>query len=432
MTSGSENTEEPQAATVTPGRLRRRRGITIRTKLTLWCGGLFLVAGVLLISVNYFLVRDSLVVAPEKARAVIAARYGLDPEMLEPGHVFQIQPGGPPVQIQGLGGIPVPRLIAEAQRELKDEALRQLWIRSLLALAIMTVVAFGLAWLIAGRMLRPIHAIANTARRLSGSTLHERIALKGPRDELKDLADTFDDMLGRLDTAFTAQKEFVANASHELRTPLTIIRTEIDVALTDPEISQEELQDMGTAVTDAVDRSEHLIDSLLVLARAEEAPVLVDLDVAEIAGNEVDLASTEADALGLRLELDLQPAPVKGERALLERMVGNLVQNAIHHNKADGWFSVKTGLAEGKAFLEVANSGSVVSPDDATRLFERFYRTDRSRSRKTGGFGLGLSIVKAVAAALGGTVELVAPKAGGLHVTVSFPAATPAERGNGS
>ena len=138
----------------------------------------------------------------------------------------------------------------------------------------MTVVAFGLAWLLAGRMLRPLHAITNTARRLSGSTLHERIDLQGPRDELKELADTFDGMLGRLDTAFTAQKEFVANASHELRTPLTIIRTEIDVALSDPNISQEELQEMGAAVTDAVDRSEDLIDGLLVLAerRADGSP----------------------------------------------------------------------------------------------------------------------------------------------------------------
>ena len=147
----------------------------------------------------------------------------------------------------------------------------------------MTVITFGLAWLLAGRMLRPLHAITSTARRLSESTLHERIALKGPRDELKELADTFDGMLGRLDTAFTAQKEFVANASHELRTPLTIIRTEIDVALGDPELSQDELREMGAAVTEAVDRSEKLIDGLLVLASAESSPTLVDLDLAEIA-----------------------------------------------------------------------------------------------------------------------------------------------------
>ena len=204
----------------------------------------------------------------------------------------------------------------------------------------MVVVVFGLSWLLAGRMLRPLHAITSTARRLSGSTLHERINLRGPRDELKELADTFDSMLGRLDTAFTAQREFVANASHELRTPLTIIRTEVDVALGDPEVSPEELQEMGEAITDAVDRSEGLIDGLLVLASADAdgRPSMTDLDLAEIAGNEVDLASAEADALGLRLELDLQPAPVRGEQALLERMVGNLVENSIRHNLPDGWF----------------------------------------------------------------------------------------------
>jgi hypothetical protein len=281
-------------------------------------------------------------------------------------------------------------------------------------------------------MLRPIHAIADAARRLSGSTLHERIALKGPRDELKDLADTFDEMLGRLDKAFTAQKEFVANASHELRTPLTIIRTEMDVTLNDPNVSPAELQEMGAAVTDAVDRSENLIDGLLVLASAEESPALTDLDLAEITMNEVDLASSEADALGLRLELDLQPAPLKGERSLLQRLAANLVENAIRHNHADGWFSVKTGVSSGQSYLEVANSGPVVGPEDAARLFERFYRPDKSRSRKTGGFGLGLSIVKAVTAALGGTVDLAAPKAGGLRVTVSFPATAQAGRGSDS
>ena len=423
---------EPRSKPVASPDAGRRRGFTIRLKLTLWCGGLFLLAGVLLIAVNYFLVRDSLVVAPERARAVIAERYGLPPEALEPGHEIQLRPGEPPFQIQGIGGIPLPRLISEAQHELRNEALRQLWIRSLLALAIMTVVAFGLAWLVAGRMLRPIHAIANAARRLSGSTLHERIALKGPRDELKDLADTFDDMLGRLDKAFTAQREFVANASHELRTPLTIIRTEMDVTLNDPNVSPEELQEMGAAVTDAVDRSENLIDGLLVLASAEESPILTDLDLAEITMNEVDLASGEADALGLRLELDLQAAPLRGERALLQRLAANLVENAIRHNHPDGWFSVKTGLADGWAFLEVANSGPVVEPEEATRLFERFYRPDKSRSRKTGGFGLGLSIVKAVTTALGGTVDLAAPKAGGLRVTASFPPIAPADRGTGS
>ena len=242
------------------------------------------------------------------------------------------------------------------------------------------------------------------------------------------MADTFDSMLGRLDTAFTAQREFVANASHELRTPLTIIRTEVDVALSDPEVSPEELQEMGAAITEAVGRSEGLIDGLLVLASADAdgRPAMTELDLAEIAANEVEITSGEADGLGLRLELDLQPAPVLGEQALLERLVGNLVENSVAHNLPNGWFSVKTRTVGDKAVLTVANSGPILSPEDLERLFERFYRPDKSRSRKTGGFGLGLSIVKSVAAAHGGTVQLAGLPEGGLEVTVTLPAAPPA------
>ncbi len=389
-----------------------RRGLTIRLKLTLWYGGLFLLAGVLLIAVNFFLVRDSLTPAPEKARAIIAERYGIPQELLEYGE--GPGPHGQMPRYVTINGIPVPRLIDDVQRELRDEALRQLWTTSILALAIIAVVTFGLAWLLAGRMLRPLHAITGTARRLSESTLHERIDLKGPHDELKELADTFDAMLARLDTAFTAQKEFVANASHELRTPLTIIRTEIDVALSDPDLSQEELREMGAAVGEAVDRSERLIDGLLVLAHTESSLTLTDLDLREIAEEQIELASAAADAMNLRLDLDLQPAPIQGDRALIERLVGNLVENAIRHNVADGSFSIRTYTEGDKAVLNVSGGDTVVSDEDLERLFDRFYRPDKSRSRKTGGFGLGLSIVKAVAAAHGGTVALKAIPTGGL------------------
>lgn len=404
----------------------RARGLTIRTKLTLWYGSLFFLAGVLLIAVNFLLVRDSLVPARDKARAVVEEAFGLQAGALElprPGTPGGDAGRGQPMWILENGVlISVPELLSQAQSELKAEALRQLWVWSLVALAIMTVITFGSAWLLAGRMLRPLHAITSTARRLSGSTLHERIGLKGPRDELKYLADTFDGMLARLDVAFTAQKEFVANASHELRTPLTIIRTEIDVALEDPELSRRELQEMGAAITEAVDRSEKLIDGLLVLASTDRAPVVVELDLADIAQKEVTAASSEADSRGLRLEVELRPAPVSGERALLERMVGNLVENAIRHNSSDGWFSVKTWSEAGLAVLEVANGGAVVPQKEVQLLFDRFYRPDRSRSRKTGGFGLGLSIVKAVATAHQGDVRLEAPGEGGLRVTVSLPA----------
>ncbi|MBC7293954.1 MAG: HAMP domain-containing protein, partial [Thermoleophilia bacterium] len=392
--------------------MSRARGMTIRLKLTLWYAGLFFLAGVLLLTINYFLVRDSLNPAPERIRAEVAERYGIPREALEWRGVMGPPGHGMPRYVQ-VNGIPVPRLLDEAQRELRDEALRQLVVKSGIALALMTVLSFGLGWLLAGRMLRPIHAITATARRLSESTLHERLNLKGPRDELKELADTFDDMLARLDAAFTAQKEFVANASHELRTPLTIIRTEIDVALSDPDLSREDLLAMGTAVREAVERSEKLIDGLLVLARADSALSETNLDLAELAESQVQQTAAEADNLGLRLELDLQPAPVSGDRALLERMVGNLVENAIRHNVPGGWFRVATYTANQQAVLQVANSGPVVPPDEVNKLFARFYRPDKSRSRKTGGFGLGLSIVKSVVTAHHGTVQLSAPPTGG-------------------
>ncbi len=423
---------EPSGPAVpsTSGGRPPRRGLTIRLKLTLWYGSLFLLAGIVLIAINYFMVRDSLTPAPEKARAAVAERFNIPPEALEFGRI----PGLPGEQGRieryvTINGIPLPRLLAEAQHELKEEALRQLWTWSLVALAIMTVITFAGAWLLAGRMLRPLHAITSTAQRLSTSTLHERINLQGPRDELKELADTFDQMLARLDAAFTAQKEFVANASHELRTPLTIIRTEIDVALSDPDLSAAELAEMGAAVTEAVERSERLIDSLLVLASAEGLTLQVETDLADLARKEVDLRAEEADALGLRLELDLSPAPVRGDPALLERLVGNLLENAVRHNQARGWFSVKTAATGRYALLEIANSGPVLAPEETERLFERFYRPDRSRSRRTGGFGLGLSIVKAVATAHEGAVELVPLPEGGLRVIVRLPLAPRQEAG---
>ena len=265
---------------------KRGRGLTIRLKLTLWYGSLFLLAGVLLIAMNYFMVRDSLVPAPGEARTYVEEVFGLEAGLLDP-QGQQSRPRGPQqiwISVDGeLVTVPVPALIAEAQNHLKDEALRQLWLWSLVALGVMTILTFGSAWLVAGRMLRPLRAITDTARRLSDSTLHERIALKGPRDELKDLADTFDDMLARLGTAFSAQKEFVANASHELRTPLTIIRTELDVALSDPDLTPEELRDMGEAIAQALDRSERLIDSRLAHRRLPGAGV-VDLAPVDDAG----------------------------------------------------------------------------------------------------------------------------------------------------
>jgi signal transduction histidine kinase len=390
---------------------------TVRLRLSLWYAGMFLLAGVLLLSLNYVLLRQSFILGPRDIRQQVADRLGITPDLLEQ---LQRLPGRPEVLVDG---VPIGRVLAEMQDEITRHALRQLAVRSALALGLMALLSLGMGWLLAGRMLRPLHGITSTARRLSASTLTERIDLHGPPDELQELADTFDAMLGRLEAAFNAQRDFVANASHELRTPLAIIRTELDVTMADPDASSADLRDSAAAIRDAVDRSDELIDRLLVLARSGGSLTREAVDLATIATECTQRYSLEADAKQLGLELKLEPAEADGDPVLLERLVANLVENAIRHNDSGGWFRVETGAGEGRAWVRVANSGPVILPEEVERLFERFYRADRSRSRATGGFGLGLPIVRAVALAHGGAANARALPEGGLEVTVALPEA---------
>jgi signal transduction histidine kinase len=271
----------------------------------------------------------------------------------------------------------------------------------------------------AGRVLAPLRDIAATARRVSVENLGERIALQGPEDELKELADTFDGMLTRLDAAFASQRHFVANASHELRTPLAIMRTEVDVALADPDADIAELRGMGEAVRETIDRSEALIAALLFLARSEgvrgrEEPV----DLNEVVAGAVTDLHRGIDTAGIRVTTHLQPAVARGDSALLERMLANLIENGIRHNQPGGELSVATRTVDGMVEVVVINSGSVIDPGSVAGLTEPFRRL----SRTAGGFGLGLSIVRSVVDAHGGTLELVAPAEGGLRVRVRVPA----------
>ena len=218
-----------------------------------------------------------------------------------------------------------------------------------LALAAMTALSVLLGWLVAGRALRPLQQITSTARRVSQDTLDERIALEGPRDELKELADTFDAMLERLSGAFASQRRFVANASHELRTPLTVMRTELEVTLADPDATNAELRTMAEAVHDALDRTERLVQSLLTLARSEGAVTRRDpMDLARAARVALEHTARDADAAGLAVTADLHPAPVAGDRSLLERLVANLVENAVVHNRPGGRVSVTTSSRDGR------------------------------------------------------------------------------------
>ena len=383
---------------------------TIRLRLTLLYGAVFLVTGAILLTIGYALVRHGLD-APGNVRAVLH-RLGLNPP-----------PRG--------GGFPgrVPRAdprfarVGEAVRaQLRSDALHQLVLEYVAALVVMTIVSVAAGWLLAGRALRPLRHITATARRVSGENLGERIDLEGPADELKELADTFDGMLTRLDSAFASQRHFVANASHELRTPLAIMRTEIDVSLADPDASTDDLRAMGDAVRETIDRCERLISSLLFLARSEA-----------LAGHEefVDLASLAADCLTdmrgraqaaeVEMRSALVPAWTYGEPALIERMIANLIENAIRHNQRGGFLEVRTASAPDTVRLTVTNGGAVIAPEDAATLMEPFRRLDRGRQ----GFGLGLSIVASVAAAHGGRAAVRARPEGGLEVTVELPARAP-------
>jgi signal transduction histidine kinase len=383
---------------------------TIRLRLTLVYGGLFLAAGAVLLAVNYALVSRGLHDGVRRIELPVEGVVLQGPAAVLPE---------PPAGVQILDAEDIRRY----EEDVREEALHQLLVQSSIGLGAMALVSIGLGWVVAGRMLRPLQQVTGAARHLSEANLHQRLALEGPQDELKELADTFDGMLSRLEAAFESQRRFVANASHELRTPLAIQRTLVDVALADPDATPEELRRMAASVRDAVDRSERLIDGLLVLARSEEGRVPADaLDLATAASDALDQLGDEVAAAGVRTEARLDPAPTTGSRVLVERLVANLLQNAVRHNVDGGWVVVETGTGGGRSWITVRNSGAPISPDDVPRLFEPFRRLSPDRVRSAKGVGLGLSIVRAVATAHRGTVTAEPVPSGGLEVTVRLPA----------
>ncbi len=396
--------------------MRRRRpridgpAPTIRLRLTVLYGLVFLVTGAILLTIGYALVRHNLGSRPN-LRSELLRRLGLPPPDGPPfyGHLL-FAPGSPEASV------------AEAVRsQLRSDALHQLVFEYVLALGAMTMVSVAAGWLLAGRALRPLRGITATARRVSGENLGERIGLVGPADELKELADTFDGMLGRLDRAFASQRHFVANASHELRTPLAIMRTEIDVALADPGAGAGELRAMGEAVRETVDRCERLIEGLLVLARSEAATGREQqpVDLTALAADCVTDLRARAEEAQISVRAELRSAWARGEPALLERMIANLIDNGIRHNEPGGWLSVVTSTEGNLALVTVGNGGPAIDPEDAQGLTEPFRRL----SRTSGGFGLGLSIVRSVVQAHGGSIDVTAPSSGGLEVHLVLPAA---------
>jgi signal transduction histidine kinase len=311
---------------------------------------------------------------------------------------------------------------ASAQR---STTLTHLLIYSLLSLAGLTVLAAVAGWILAGRILRPVRRLTAAARAASEQNLSQRIALQGPRDELRELADTFDTMLERLDRAFTSQRQFIANASHELRTPLTVMRTAIDVVLAKPQPTHDELVSMTAEIRQAVDHAQRLIEALLVLARNDQTRTLTD---------PLNLATVAEDALEGRTANDitttttLDEAPVTGDAMLLERLVTNLLDNAERYNLAGGTIQISTSAHDATSVLRVVNTGAVVPADMVDHLFLPFTRlNDRTRHD---GFGLGLTLVSSIATVHGGTVHATAVPTGGLDISIRLPqrdtAATPA------
>ncbi len=293
----------------------------------------------------------------------------------------------------------------------------------LVAIAVVLVaLSVGVGWLIAGRSLRPLREIITSARAISASNLHERLALGGPDDEFTELGETLDDLFGRLEASFESQRRFVANASHELRTPLAAERTLLQVALADPGATAQTLRSTCQEVLELGEQQEQLIGALLTLASSERGVERWEpFDLAEVAGKVILDRRREAERRGIRVDGVLSAAPVTGDPALAESLVANLADNALRYNLPGGRVEISTTTAAGQAVISVSNTGTVIPPGEVDRLFEPFQRLGTERVRRDGGLGLGLAIVRAIASAHGATLAAQARPAGGLDIEVRFP-----------
>jgi signal transduction histidine kinase len=361
---------------------------SVRVRLTAIYSALFLGCGSVLLTITYLLVR---------------------------GAPFAPPPGYNPPAVSGNEPIG-----SAAERHI---VLHGLLVRFGIALAIMALVSVWLGWIVAGRVLAPLRVITQRTRRISEANLHERLALAGPDDEMKELSDTIDGLLERLERAFEMQKRFVSNVSHELRTPLTMMRTSLDVAAAKPQPMSHDAAVLSGKVREGLDQADRLVESFLALARAEAGRVgeLEAVSLADLADAALDDSADTIAEEGLTTEVRCDDAWVRGSRMLLARLMANLLDNAVRYNRPGGAITI-VGEADGPvARLTVDNDGHAIDPQEAVRLLEPFRRLGADRIRSESGVGLGLAIVAAIAAAHSGTVELRARPQGGLAVTVELP-----------
>jgi Signal transduction histidine kinase len=378
---------------------------TVRVRLTALYSALFLATSTALLVVVNLLLHNML----ERRVTLIRNDAQLPPEVLAPpGTAPQNPPTPVPIQHD-------PEIIRVTD-DLRDDILRFQWTVTAIVVVVLTAVSVAAGWWLAGRLLRPLHRITTTARRLSLSNLHERIALDGPQDEMKELADTFDAMLDRLERSVGSQRQFIANASHELRTPLAIQRAAIEIGLDDP--SPERLAEVRRELLAVNRRTERLIEGLLTLAQGDrglDSPEPVALDVL------IRQARNDVPTDGVTVHLAAEPTTVLGDPVLLNRLFANLLHNAVRYNRPGG--TVQVSLAAHT--LTVRNTGPEVPEERIDELFEPFRRLHTDRTGSVDGAGLGLSIVASIARAHNATVDARPNPGGGLEVTVRFPRPDP-------
>jgi signal transduction histidine kinase len=390
-------------------RIRRPRlpPRTARLRLTALYGGLFLLCGVVLLGVLYLLF----------TRAATGQLPSAGPGS---GHGIP-RPAAAPGALQAAQQALTER--AKMQQIASDRD--QLLIQSGIALGIVAVIAVALGWLAAGRVLRPLSTITVTARRISASSLHERLNLPGAVDELKDLGDTLDDLFARLETSFEAQRRFVANASHELRTPLTMMRTALDVAACKPHPTGRDVTILAAKVRRGLDMADRLLEGFLMLARAQNGSFAggVTVSLGQLASAALAERSEAIAAMELTVSQAGQDAQVQGSEILLTRMVENVIDNAVRYNQHKGWIRVTTETDGAQARLVVETGGRMLGDCEIRELARPFRRLAPDRTGSENGTGLGLSIVAAIAATHHGTLDLHARAQGGLRVVLTLPAA---------